>query len=123
LDRVWPHTRFHVARHDPHCFPEAEAAQRIGGLEWIVEALSAIENSRQPRHLEEFVFQELTPEILDRLDLGKKSVAANVEAKILVARGSGYSPNYFVALQHDDRTPALRQQIRGGEPRRPGTDY
>ena len=82
-----------------HRVDQAEAAQRVAGLQRVVEELAVVVDARQARHRDELVAEDLVPERLHRLDLGEEPVAADVEAKALVLHGARDAAHHIVGLE------------------------
>jgi hypothetical protein len=89
--------------------------KRLEGLQRVLEELAAVEDAREPPHLEEALLHHLAPDPLHLGDLREEAVAPDVEQVAVVPHRPGVAAHLRVLLQHDARHAGLHQGVRGGE--------
>src|SRR5262249_47118798 len=105
-----------VARDDPGALEEAELAERLQGLQRIVEEPAAIQDAGEALHPEEARVHHLAPDPLDLGDLGEEAMPAHVEEEAPVATGARMPAHLGVPLQHHGVDVLLHERVRGREP-------
>src|SRR6266849_9969813 len=70
-----------------------------------------------------FFSQDLSPHVLDRLDLGEETVAANIEVITFVVHRPGQSAYNLILLEHDRLDSSFTQFISSGESGGTGTNH
>ena len=96
-------------------FHEAEALQRVRGLQGIVEVIAVVVDPGHAGTLMNSVPQHFVPERFHRRDLGEEAVAADVEAEALVLRSAGDPSHHVIAFEHRDGIPLLGEEIGRGQ--------
>jgi hypothetical protein len=88
---------------------EPEASQRVGDAQRIVEVAAFVKDARETGANQQFLSQNFLPQIIDGLNFGEKTVAADVEAKPIIADCSGESSDGLVLLEHNRRASRFQQ--------------
>ena len=73
-----------VAQEEESALRRAETSQRVGHLKRVLVVLTVVQNSGEPRHVDQLVSEQLPPEGLHRRQLCKESMPADIETKPLV---------------------------------------
>ena len=104
-------------------FPETELAERVAGLQRVVEQLSAVLDPAQAGMQSEIAgAEDLVPQRLHGGHLGEEPMAADVEAPSVALDGPADPADRVTTFEHNAGSTASGQSQRGRQPCRPGTD-
>src|SRR5207245_10646131 len=91
---------------------EAKVPDDVERLEWIVEELTAVQDSRESRSFQKIVAEHLPPERLRGRNLRKEAVSTDVEAEAAVRNGARETGDLCVLLEDDPRNLRSRELVR-----------
>src|SRR5213594_227348 len=117
--RVREEGRTQEAHQNQKAVPQAQPQDDIAQLEGIVEKLSVVIDSREPRAAHELVSQDFVPNLVDLGNFCEEPMSSYVKAisaKLIRARMASY--NVFL-LENDRSGISFAQLIGGGEASRP----
>jgi hypothetical protein len=118
-----PHPGPHVRQHATDGLDDAQVAKGVHALEGIVVKLAVVIDAAHPGTKQKiFRSEDLVPQCLDRLHLGKKPVTTDIEPPSVPFGAAANTANHAVAFQHGCRPTGLGQLVGGRQARRTSSD-